>query len=111
MVFSDSYRQPNRLANVPSGIAEARERNKNGGAGISGRGIIPLTEQIECGIQIPTGRRDEIEVTPEMIEAGLPLLLTFSDGIDDPRKWVSDIYRAMAIAREPLDGSGRASSR
>jgi hypothetical protein len=47
---------------------------------------------------------DEIEVTPEMIEAGREELVTFDHDFDDPRDIAKRIYIAMKrrAARGPL---------
>ena len=49
-----------------------------------------------------TGRRNEIEVTPAMIEAGLKALVYFDPGEDPPETWgesVAEIYKAMLRAK------------
>lgn len=45
-----------------------------------------------------TGRRtEEIEITPEMIEAGLAEFFEYSPDFDNEREVVEAIYRAMAV--------------
>lgn len=44
---------------------------------------------------------DEIEVTPEMIEAGTEVLLGWDPEYDPAERCVSAIYRAMIASREP----------
>jgi hypothetical protein len=41
----------------------------------------------------------EIEVTSEMIEAGLGILAGYEPGWDSGREYVADIYRAMVLAQ------------
>jgi hypothetical protein len=56
----------------------------------------------ESTLPAVTGRRDEIEVTPAMIEAGIRALAHFDPGEDPPETWgesVADIYRAMLRAK------------
>ena len=48
---------------------------------------------------------DEIEVTPEMIEAGLSELMSFNRERDIYEEKVRSIYLAMARARRPLSKS------
>lgn len=50
---------------------------------------------------------EEIKVTPEMIEAGVEILMRFEWGWSDPSAYASDIYRTMASAvpsAVPQDG-------
>ena len=42
---------------------------------------------------------DEIEITPEMIEAGAEVLLMYDPGEDTAAEWVGEIYRAMKAAK------------
>ena len=41
---------------------------------------------------------DDKAVTPEMIEAGVGILMQFEWGWSDPKTYAADIYRAMASA-------------
>ena len=43
----------------------------------------------------------EIEVTPEMIEAGSAVLLMYDPTEDAATEWVGEIYRAMVAVRKP----------
>jgi len=45
----------------------------------------------------PKEKSEEIEITPEMIEAGLRFLYRFNHEGDE-REIISQIYRAMALA-------------
>ena len=50
----------------------------------------------------PTKNRQAgVEVTPEMIEAGVDVLMRFDWGWSDPNAYAANIYRAMAIASRP----------
>lgn len=51
-----------------------------------------------------TGRRDtdEIEITPEMIEAGVADYGLFDPASDSPDAIVRSVYEAMSAARPPL---------
>ena len=53
---------------------------------------------------------DEIEVTPVMIEAGLPYLYRFDQERSVEENLISELYRAMVLASTCLP-SGRQSSR
>ena len=76
------------------------------------RGVIPLTEQNELGIQIPTGRRDVTTrhhsgsagdlVAPEMVEAGLLALYRHDPRLDTDEDEVTRIFLAMLRAGRPL---------
>jgi hypothetical protein len=49
--------------------------------------------------RLPVARAQvEIEITPEMIEAGVLAMLPFEDTIEDPRAAVPRIYRAILRA-------------
>ena len=39
-----------------------------------------------------------IEVTPEMVEAGLEVYLRFDETADDPSRFLSDVFRSMLEA-------------
>ena len=41
----------------------------------------------------------EIEVTPEMIEAGTEILSMYDPTEDAAAEWVGEIYQAMVVAR------------
>ncbi len=41
----------------------------------------------------------EIEITPEMIEAGVDVLGMYRPSEDDTVEWVKEIYRAMAVLK------------
>lgn len=45
---------------------------------------------------------DEIEITPEMIEAGAAVLCHMSPSMGEPDYWAEEVYRAM-MARLPRD--------
>lgn len=47
----------------------------------------------------------EIEITPEMIEAGVPHLFEYDTDFDNERGVVATIFRAMAGARSPPESS------
>ncbi len=50
---------------------------------------------------------EDIKVTPEMIEAGVEILMRFEWGWSDPSAYAADIYRTMASAvpsAVPQDG-------
>jgi hypothetical protein len=44
-------------------------------------------------------RLDEIEVTPEMVEAGASVLCGFHTFFADEASWAEDVYRAMEQTR------------
>lgn len=44
-----------------------------------------------------TGRRKEIEITPEMIEAGADALCLFNLGEDRPEEIARELYRVMRL--------------
>ena len=44
------------------------------------------------------GRQAGDEITPEMIETGVDILMQFDWGWSDPKAYAADIYRAMASA-------------
>lgn len=54
---------------------------------------------------------DDVKITPEMIEAGVDILMRFDWGWSDPRVHTVDIYRAMASAACQGGGSVSARSR
>ena len=56
-----------------------------------------MTEQDDSGIRIPTGRRDEIEITTKMLNVGTEMLIDWEPAFQDPRAKIADIYRAMRI--------------
>ena len=59
--------------------------------------------------------RDEheqkVDITPEMIDAGIDILMDFELGWSRPEVYAADIYRAMAFAACRGDGSASARSR
>ncbi len=59
------------------------------------RGVIYLTEHPADGTRIPTGRRDEIEVTREMIEAGIAVLRS-AEGTSDFAYVATAVFLAMS---------------
>lgn len=52
----------------------------------------PSHDSVEAGVPA-----NEIEITPEMIEAGVLAMLPFEDAIDEPREAVERIFRAMVM--------------
>ncbi len=56
-------------------------------------------------------RQAGVEVTPEMIEAGVDILMRFDWGWSDPNAYAADIYRAMAFLSSQDDESVSAPSR
>ena len=46
-----------------------------------------------------TDRREEVEVTPAMIEAGVAVFCRMESAYAGEAYWVEQIYRAMAVAR------------
>ena len=59
----------------------------------------------------PENGQAGVEVTPEMIEAGVDILMRFDWGWSDPNAYAADIYRAMALLSSQDDGSVSAPSR
>ncbi len=57
-----------------------------------------------------TASNDE-EITSEMIEAGVEILMQFDWGWSDPKAYAADIYRAMESASRRDDESNSAPSR
>lgn len=45
------------------------------------------------------GTEDEIEITPEMVEAGLAELVAFDPEYDEGQDFVRRVFRAMEAAR------------
>jgi hypothetical protein len=45
-----------------------------------------------------TGRREEIEITPAMIEAGVPLLFDYDPRFSNEKEIVAAIFEAMTLA-------------
>ena len=61
--------------------------------------LIPLTEHDDAGKPGETGRRDdEIEITAEMIEAGVMALLDWNVGDDNLEYVVISVFEAMSRA-------------
>ena len=54
---------------------------------------------------------DDVEITPEMIEAGIDILIDFELGWSRPEVYAADIYRAMMFAACRGGGSASARSR
>ena len=46
---------------------------------------------------------DGIEITPEMIEAGVNLLMDFEWGWGNPQDYVTKIFRSMCLAAPQAD--------
>lgn len=51
----------------------------------------------------------ELEITPEMIEAGEELVREFEAGFDSAKEYAAKIYRAMERARPKSDKSSSSS--
>jgi hypothetical protein len=47
----------------------------------------------------PAPTEGEIEITPEMIEAGVEVFCNFHFDFDDGRAFVVDLFKAMELAR------------
>jgi len=52
---------------------------------------------------VSENREDEIEITPEMIEAGVYKLRRFDERFHSYERGVRDIFTAMLAARKPED--------
>jgi hypothetical protein len=72
-------------------VADAYSRDQNE------EDIIYMTYRPEPDIESATGRRTEIKITPEMIEAGTDAMCLFRPG-DSLPLIVSEVYRRMAAA-------------
>lgn len=54
----------------------------------------------------PKGGEREVEITPEMVEAGIDALASSDDRVEGVAQNVARIYRAMAAARRPKTATG-----
>jgi hypothetical protein len=58
---------------------------------------------------MPNGERDEIQVTPEMVEAGVrAFYLDYQPAFESASEAVEKIFRAMInVCHQPSDGASR----
>ncbi len=65
----------------------------------------PSITAAPCGLSGAGAPGTEIEITPEMIEVGLAVLLNFDSRFERETWVVEDIYRSMEAARVKGDPS------